>query len=584
MKTKRWISIMICTLLFICMIPVTALASDEADTWDGSADISWYNEQDTEFHLSTAEQLAGLAELVNNENTFANKTIYLDNDIDLSGYEWISIGTGNNAVGYFGGNFDGQYHSVLNMKTGLSHHGLFGIIFGGTVQNLGVENGNIILDESDSSLRIGLLADWAHNVVIRDCFTTGQITTNDIGDRHIGGLVGEAMFGTQIVGSYSSAVIESKATEWAEAVGGLVGSWETKGEQPMIADCYFDGTITFSGGADGMSTNVGGILGMCFDDEPELIIKNCMVATTDVYAPSDIDIDTGNGGMWIAWYQETGMPENCYWPEDDRAWPACIAFGTYISSNFTDGLYFDECGSSVTDFKADEVLTGLQTNAGQDIEWVEGIDHPTFSWDLRNIPADYTAVETAKNNIPVDLSLYTDESVRVLNAALSNVAENMSMAQQAEVEAMAQAINDAVAALVYRDADYTAVDAAIAAAEALDPLNYKDFSAVEDAINAVVRGKNITEQTEVDAMAQAIEDAINALEEKEEATSNVSDTTQTNDTEKSTSAQSEKKGSATSPKTGADENFALIWVSVLAACAAVLTTATVYKRKRKYSK
>lgn len=179
MKTKRWISIMICTLLFICMIPVTALASDEADTWDGSADISWYNEQDTEFHLSTAEQLAGLAELVNNENTFANKTIYLDNDIDLSGYEWISIGTGNNAVGYFGGNFDGQYHSVLNMKTGLSHHGLFGIIYGGTVQNLGVENGNIILDESDSSLRIGLLADWAHNVVIRDCFTTGQITTND---------------------------------------------------------------------------------------------------------------------------------------------------------------------------------------------------------------------------------------------------------------------------------------------------------------------------------------------------------------------------------------------------------------------
>lgn len=67
-------------------------------------------------------------------------------------------------------------------------------------------------------------------------------------------------------------------------------------------------------------------------------------------------------------------------------------------------------------------------------------------------------------------------------------------------------------------------------------------------------------------------------------TSDTSDTTQANDTEKNTSAQSEKKGSATSPKTGADENFALIWVSVLAACAAVLTTATVYKRKRKYSK
>ena len=45
---------------------------------------------------------------------------------------------------------------------------------------------------------------------------------------------------------------------------------------------------------------------------------------------------------------------------------------------------------------------------------------------------------------------------------------------------------------------------------------YKDFSGVDAAIQAVVRGKNITQQAEVDAMAQAIEDAIAALEKKEE--------------------------------------------------------------------
>ena len=69
-------------------------------------------------------------------------------------------------------------------------------------------------------------------------------------------------------------------------------------------------------------------------------------------------------------------------------------------------------------------------------------------------------------------------------------------------------------AMTYLPADYTKVDAAIAKANALEKDNYKDFSAVEEAINAVVRDKNITEQDEVDAMAKAIEDAMAALVEK----------------------------------------------------------------------
>ena len=68
-------------------------------------------------------------------------------------------------------------------------------------------------------------------------------------------------------------------------------------------------------------------------------------------------------------------------------------------------------------------------------------------------------------------------------------------------------------------ADYTKVDAAIAKANALKKDDYKDFSAVDDALKAVVRDKNITEQTEVDAMAKAIEDAIAALEKKPSSSS-----------------------------------------------------------------
>ena len=92
-----------------------------------------------------------------------------------------------------------------------------------------------------------------------------------------------------------------------------------------------------------------------------------------------------------------------------------------------------------------------------------------------------------------------------------------NITEQSKVDAMAKAIEDALAALQYKDADYTKVDAAIAKAKALKKDEYKDFTAVETAVGAVVRGKNITEQSKVDAMAKAIEDAIAALQHKDAA-------------------------------------------------------------------
>lgn len=82
-------------------------------------------------------------------------------------------------------------------------------------------------------------------------------------------------------------------------------------------------------------------------------------------------------------------------------------------------------------------------------------------------------------------------------------------ATEADMDGAYAALLDAYVNL--KDADYTAVDAAIARAEALDPNAYEDFSAVTAALEAVERGKNWTEQEAVDAMAQAIIDAIDAL-------------------------------------------------------------------------
>ena len=83
---------------------------------------------------------------------------------------------------------------------------------------------------------------------------------------------------------------------------------------------------------------------------------------------------------------------------------------------------------------------------------------------------------------------------------------------QATVDGYADAINAAVAALVYKDADYTAVEAAIAAAEALNSDLYVDFTGVDAAIAAVVAGLKITEQATVDGFVAAINAAVAALE------------------------------------------------------------------------
>ena len=175
--------------------------------------------------------------------------------------------------------------------------------------------------------------------------------------------------------------------------------------------------------------------------------------------------------------------------------------------------------------------------------------------------ADYTKVDAAiaKANA-LNKDNYKDFSA--VEAAVNAVVRDKNITEQSEVDAMAKAIEDAIAALQYKDADYTKVDEAIAKANALNKNDYKDFSGVETAVKAVVRGKNITEQSEVDKMAKAIEDAIAALEKKPAST---------------------KPGTSDkSPQTGDTSNLTL-WIALLLASAGAVTATTVYGRKKKHS-
>ena len=178
------------------------------------------------------------------------------------------------------------------------------------------------------------------------------------------------------------------------------------------------------------------------------------------------------------------------------------------------------------------------------------------------LPADYSKVDAAiaKANA-LNKDDYKDFSG--VEAAVNAVVRDKNITEQAEVDAMAKAIEDAIAALQYKDADYTKVDAAIAKANALNKNDYKDFSGVEAAVKAVVRGKNITEQSEVDKMAKAIEDAIAALEKKPAST---------------------KPGTSDkSPQTGDTSNHAL-WIALLFVSGGAAIGTTIVSRKKKYNK
>ena len=178
------------------------------------------------------------------------------------------------------------------------------------------------------------------------------------------------------------------------------------------------------------------------------------------------------------------------------------------------------------------------------------------------LPADYTKVDEAiaKANA-LNKDNYKDFTA--VEAAVKAVVRDKNITEQSEVDAMAKAIEDAIAALQYKGADYTKVDAAIAKANALNKNDYKDFSGVEAAVKAVVRGKNITEQSEVDKMAKDIEDAIAALEKKPA----------------STKAVASDKG----PRTGDTSNLAL-WFALLFVSGGAVIGTTAVSRKKKHNK
>ena len=149
-----------------------------ASKWNGESDTSWYNETDTEFTLDSAEQIAGLAELVDSGNTFEGKTIILDSDLDLGVIGENGNNIGFNPIGHssngksFNGTFDGQGHTISNMyeqsnlddKNGGwlyegEYYGLFAYTNGATIKNVTIADAYVSSGRNEAACVVGNAVD-----------------------------------------------------------------------------------------------------------------------------------------------------------------------------------------------------------------------------------------------------------------------------------------------------------------------------------------------------------------------------------------------------------------------------------------
>ena len=276
-------------ILLSLLFALVAFTGLQAQTiWNGTADTSWYNETSTEFEISTAEQLAGLAELVNNGNDFSGKTILLTADIvlnDTSDWEnwensapnntWTPIGNSSNR---FSSTFDGQGHTVsgVYINSENKYQGLFGHNEG-TIKNIGVTESYIKGEYS-----VGGVCGLNNTLrgTISNCYNTGTIS----GNLEVGGVCGGNYSGSTISNCYNSGSINGTG-EYTIA-GGVCG--ENNG---TISNCYNSGTVIGN-------CYVGGVCG----SDSYGTISNC-------YNTGTISGNLEVGGV-CGW--KTGTISNCY--------------------------------------------------------------------------------------------------------------------------------------------------------------------------------------------------------------------------------------------------------------------------------
>ena len=498
---KRIGSLLLILALCFTLLPTVAFA-EEAPSFGGGTGT-----QEDPWLIASQADLIALAEFLNSGNaaTFDTENAGVGNchgyyfkqtaDIDLTGVTWEPIGYSGSY--YFAGNYDADGHSITNAVStgkvdpdGFATAGIFGWVAFGSVVNLHVKNANFVATGQNNYSYVGGIAGVCYGSSIKNCSVENSSLESRRNNNNncAGSIVGYSTGGT-----FEKCAAENNQIRTMAYGGGFVGEVDddpdygvgnSKFTNGYVANCT---VISKTDDSQGTSFS-GGFAGEI--TASTLTIQNCYVyqatlSTVGNAVPQETGVFAGN-----LWGGSTIADTNCFFGACGITKNAGTA-GEKTEEEFRNGT-----------------VAGLLGEAFAQVG-----DYPKI-----NGPADYSSVDAAiaKAN---DLNKDNYKDCSAVEAAVHAVVRDKNITEQAAVDAMAEAIEHAIADLQYKDADYTKVDEALAKANALNKNSYQDFSAVEKAIADVVRDKNITEQSKVDAMAKAIEDAIAALVEKPSSSS-----------------------------------------------------------------
>ena len=512
---SKFLSLLLAVLCFTAL-PISAFAVTPPNEFlsggSGTQDDPWL--------ISTAADLKALADILNSGNAstydahgddcgagnFHGYYFKQTADIDLQGIEnWEPVGY--NGSTYFAGNYDGNGYIIRNAKStgkvdvdGYATAGIFGWVAFGSVSNLHIENVTFSAAGDGNYAYAGGLAGTVYASEITNCsVSNSKISSNTSYNNNncAGGLVGYSIGST-----FSKCAANNNIVTSTSYSGGFVGEQDDDYggvDASKFVDCYVAGsTVNISSPNSNGFSMAGGFCGQVTGDVLDL--TNCFVYDTAVSVTADNMATLNSIGIFAgnlyknSPYSAKIITNNCY----------------YGKVTLTPGSNNEPVKDTSTEKTAEEFADGTVTGL-LGASFANGNGFPI----LGSSPADYTAVDAALAEA-ADTAQNRDDYTNFsdVDAAVNAVVRGYDRTRQSDVDAMAQTILNALEHLTRKGADYTAVDAAITKANALNKDDYTNFMAVQAAIDAVDRTKDITQQSEVDAMAAAIQRALAALEKK----------------------------------------------------------------------
>ena len=498
---KRIVSAVMALILCLTLLPTAALAADGA--WDGSIATAFAGGSGTEsdpYQIANGAELAYLASSVNSGETYTGKNFVLTANIDLNGLPWTPIGNsfsdalleGSN-YRIFAGNFDGNGYTISNVSIGSETAPLEADVFGlfgataGKISNLNLDTVSIhgiakiasigavigfagglvgysggyienchvtglTMDMSAPSNVYaaaycvgGLVGVLDETQLINECSVSGSITEK-AGKGSIGGLIGELGKAAKITYSRSDVTVNVKADSRGGAnVGGFIGKGNGKTDaERIIRNCYATGNVTGGAYTGGFA---GGLWG--------LNIKNCYASGNVSQAAAAMASFVGTDASDPNYY---GSITSCFAIGSvTGSSPFRYAFAMQDATKRSEitNCYFAEENSSIKNQNESAAAKPQEEMKTEDFAAALNNGDNSNGWSFVNgqvlcgaEQADYSAVDAALAKIPADLTAYTDESIETLSAATEAVIRGKVIAKQAEVDTMAEAIENAIAALV----------------------------------------------------------------------------------------------------------------------------------------